>query len=82
MQYRCDSLGGDKGVVCGPVDTHPADGCLLNKTQDMPRVPTKSCACSLTPWPMGNVNTAKSWKGGERVPDALKWRFVTYGRKP
>jgi hypothetical protein len=44
-------------------------------------VATKSYACMFTPWSLGNVHMAKSCKGGERVPDALKSDLPHNGEK-
>jgi hypothetical protein len=57
---------------CGPVDTLPADACAITKQETL-RIPTKPHACMSTPWSLGNRYTAKSCKGGERFPGALKW---------
>jgi hypothetical protein len=48
-----------------------------NKKQEMPYIPAKSRARMCTPWSLGIVHTAKSCKGGKRVPDASKWGPVT-----
>jgi hypothetical protein len=34
----------------------------------MPCIPTESYACISTPWPLGNVYTAKSCRGTEEFP--------------
>jgi hypothetical protein len=71
--------GAPKGTVRGHVDTYLADEYVLTKT---PRIPTKSYACMSMLRSQGSVFTAKSCKGAERVPYALKWGPVSYGRKP
>jgi hypothetical protein len=43
----------------------------------MHRLPTKSYSCMSTPRSLGDVYKVKSCKGGERVPDALKWGLVS-----
>lgn len=51
---------------------------LTNNTQEMSCIPTKSYACVFTSWSLGNLYTAKTWKGKERVPGNLKWRPVSW----
>jgi len=46
-------------------------------TRVKPDIPTKSYTCVSTSWLLGNVYTAKSCKGGKRVPDALKSGLVS-----
>jgi hypothetical protein len=43
---------------------------MLNKTQVIPFIPTKSVAYMSWSWLLGNVYTAKSCKGKRRDPDA------------
>jgi hypothetical protein len=52
------------------------------KTQDMPFIPTQAYACVATPRSLVSMYTANSCKGGERVPNALKWWPVRKCRKP
>jgi hypothetical protein len=47
-----------------------------NKTRVMPFIPTKSVTCMSASWLLGNVFTAKSYKGKRRDPDALKLGLV------
>jgi len=42
----------------------------------MPDIPTKSYTCMSTSWLLGNMYTAKSFKGEKRVPDASKLGLV------
>jgi hypothetical protein len=53
-----------------------------NETRVMPFIPTKSVARMSMSCFLGNVYTAKSCKGKNRDPDALKLGPVSEGRQP
>jgi hypothetical protein len=72
MAQLCGKVNGESKESKGPKE-HLADACVPTKHKGKPFNPTKSYAGMSTPWSLGNVYTAESCKGEERVPDAVKW---------